>query len=121
MNSKYSIEIKESYLYFTVSGEYNFTDFMNYLKIVKHECEKAKIYRVIFDALNVTKTDISVMDRYFLGEKIAKIMRSKIKLAVVWPEKDISKFAETVALNRGGNIYVIGEIESAIEWILGDN
>ena len=53
-----------------------------------------------------------------MGEKSAKILGYKIKVAVVWPEKHINKFAETVSFNRGGNMYVVGDIKKAIEWIL---
>ena len=60
------------------------------------------------------------MDRFFVGEKIANVLGGKIKLAVVWPEKDINKFAENVAINRGGNICVVGDIETAKKWLLSN-
>jgi hypothetical protein len=52
-----------------------------------------------------------------VGEKIAE-MFPIIKLAVAWPEKDIDKFAETVATNRGGFIQVVPDVETAEKWLL---
>lgn len=118
MKSNYLFKRGKSYLYLTISGEYDFSDFENYIEIIKHECEKEKIFKVIMDVNDVVGTDVALADRFFLGEKSAKILGYKIKVAVVWPEKHINKFAETVSFNRGGNMYVVGDIKKAIEWIL---
>jgi hypothetical protein len=70
--------------------------------------------------LDVEGTDVSVMDRFILGEKVAELLSYKIKAAVVWPENDITKFAETVASNRGGKLIVVGNEDDALKWLLAD-
>jgi len=43
---------------------------------------------------------------------------SQIIVAVAWLAHNIDKFAETDALNRGGNMYVTGNYRDAEEWLL---
>ena len=95
-------------------------EFLAYPTIVKAECEKEKIYKVLINALDVIGTDAPTVDRFLIGEKIANVIGPKIKLAAVWPEKDIDKLAETVALNRGGDFYVVSNVEAAKDWLLND-
>jgi len=95
---------------------------LNYIqKIILDECEKEKKYKILINALNVAGTNIPTMDRFFIGEEIAKVIGPKIKIAVVWPEQDIDKFGETVAVNRGGFIRVLGNIASAEKWLVGNS
>jgi hypothetical protein len=118
MKSNYSFELKGNYLYLIISGDYDATDFLSYPKIIREECEEKKIFYVLLNGLLVNGTNISTMERFFLGEEIARVLRSDIKLAVVWPKEHIDKFAETVAINRGGNIFVVDDMEKAKEWLL---
>ena len=119
MKSKYSFEKKEGYLSLTISGEYDKMDFLSYPQLVKDECEKEGTHKVLVNALNVTETNPPTMERFFFGEKLADVLHGKIKFAFVWPEKDINKFTETVAINRGGYVWVFGDVETAKKWLLG--
>ena len=60
-----------------------------------------------------------MMERFLLGEELAKIIKYKIKIAVVWPEKRINRFTETVAFNRGSIMRTFGNIQQAEKWLLG--
>ena len=117
MNMKYNFEHKQSFLLLTIFGHYNIDEFKFIPKIVRDECEKENINKVIVNALNVTGTDISTMDRFFFGEEVARLLGSKIKAALVWPQQHIDKFGETVAVNRGGILCVLNNIESAEKWL----
>lgn len=118
MKSKYTIEKKNSYLCITISGEYDKSDFLRYPKIIADACEEQGIFKVLINGLDVAGTDVPTMDRYFIGEDIAITLGSKIKLAVVWPDKHINKFAETVAVNRGSLITVVGKVSKAEAWLM---
>ncbi len=121
MKSHYSIEKRPGYLYMVVSGEYDLSDFKEYFKIVMERCEKEKIFKIIVNNLDVKGTDIPMVHRFVLGEEIARVIGSKIRGAVVWPTNDVDRFTETVAKNRGGNMQLFGDLESAEHWILSDS
>jgi len=118
MKSVHSMEKKKEYLYYTISGEYDRADFTSYAALILKECGKQNVHKVLVNALNVTGTDLSIMERYIVGETVAQLFPPSIKLAVVWPEEDINRFAETVAVNRGVFVRVFPDIATAEHWLL---
>jgi len=118
MKSQLAIERKENFLYYTLSGEYDKNDFLSYPGKVAATCEKEQIFNVLINALKVNGTNLPTMDRYFLGEAIAKLLGPKIKLAIVWPGEHINKFTENVAVNRGTQLLIVGDFETAKKWLL---
>ena len=118
MKSVHSMEKKMEYLYFTISGEYDRADFTSYAALIMKECGNQNVHKVLINALQVSGTDLSIMERYIVGEVVAQLFPSSIKLAVVWPEEDINKFAETVAVNRGVFIRVFPDVAAAEHWLL---
>ena len=118
MKSNYSFQKKENYLLLTISGDYEKIEFLSYPTLIANECHKEKIFNVMVNALDVKMTNTPTMDRFFMGEEIAKVLGPKIKMAIVWPKKDINKFAENVAVNRGGKMNVVSDISEAEKWLL---
>ena len=105
-------------MYLTVSGEYTLSDFITYIKMIAEECEKEKIYRALLNVLDVKESNIPNMDRFYLGTEVAKVLGSKIKIALVAQDENINKYGETVALNRGALINIVGNVATAEEWLL---
>ena len=103
----------------SILGEYNLQDFISYLKIINEECERWKTYSILIDLLNI-EINVSTMDRIVLGEETAKMLNGKIKTAVIANEKDINNVFMIVAVKRGGNVYVFGNEERAIKWLLNN-
>ena len=101
-----------------ITGTYDMDVFLSLPAIIKVKCEKEKIYKILVNGLDLKDANLSTADRFFLGEKFGEEFRSDIKIAVVWSSKYIDGFAERVALNRGGNMYVTGDFETAEEWLL---
>ena len=120
MKSEYKIEKKANYLYFTLTGEYDKNDFLLYPKLVADACAKEKIYNVLFNGLKLLGTNAPPMDRFFVGETVARLLGPPIRLAVLWPSEHITKFAENVATNRGSQILVVNDFETAREWLLSE-
>lgn len=118
MKSMFKFHINKEYILVHITGSYDKIEFLSLIKEVRIKCVKEKIYRVLVDALEVRNADISTTDRYFLGEKIAQELRDSIKIAIVWSAEHIDKFAETVASNRGTDIFVSGDYKSAENWLL---
>jgi hypothetical protein len=121
MAVKYSFEKKQEYLYMILAGEYSKEDLKFYIKMIRDTCAMEKINKVLVNALAINGTDISTMDRFTLGVELAKQLGPKIKIAVIWHESNIDKFAETVAINRGGHIFVVGDMAKGEDWLLSDN
>ena len=103
---------------FNLTGKYDKGEFLSFPELLRARCEKEGIYKILINGLGVKGSNLSTADRYFIGERIGLILQDRIKIAVVWPEKSIDKFAETVALNRGGDMLVVGEYEKAVNWLL---
>jgi hypothetical protein len=118
MKSNYFFTKEDNYISMKVSGEYDFADFKTYLKIIYAKCELEDIYKVMFDSLDVIGIDIPTLERYFLGVEAAEQLRYKVKLAIVWHKEYTTYLGETAAVNRGGNVKVFSNAESALEWLL---
>ena len=119
MQSEYLLEKKPGYISFIISGRYHADAFLSYARIIAETCKKEKLNKVLVNALEVKGTDLSVLERYFIGEKMAELLPA-IKVAVVWPEKHITKFGETVARNRGAFVNVVGDVETAQKWLMAN-
>ena len=118
MNYHYTVEKKEDYLYLDITGEFEINQFISLPELMKIECEKEKIFKVLVNGFNIIGTNLSTIDRFSMGEKIAHVFHHSIKVAILWPDKHNNQFAETVAQNRGANLRVFGNETAAKEWLL---
>jgi hypothetical protein len=116
--SKYEIELRTDYVYMKIVGVYNSQQFMGLPEIILNECGKVKSEKILVDMLNVDFSNLSTMERYFLGEEFAKVISYHASVAAVVPEKVITKFLETVAINRGANIVVASDFSVAESWLI---
>ncbi len=116
----YSIENKGTYLDLKVEGYYFFKDFIKFPKIILNHSQATGIYRTLFNGALLQDTDASIVDRFFLGEKIAEVLRHKVKLAIVWPTKDIGQFMEVVAMNRAAYVRIVSSPQTALQWLMSE-
>ncbi|MFT5943462.1 MAG: hypothetical protein ACI9AV_000069 [Sediminicola sp.] len=101
-----------------INGSYLFQDFIRMPEIILDSCQSNKIYRMLLDGGELEDTDAPTIDRFFIGEKIAEILRSKVKLAVVWPPYHMDKLTESVAINRAAYMRMFVEPKEAKKWLL---
>ena len=116
----YSIENRGTYLNLKVEGFYFFKDFIQFPKIILNHSQATGIYRTLFNGSLLQDTDASIVDRFFLGEKIAEVLRHKVKLAIVWPTKDIGRFMEVVAMNRAAYVRIVSSTQTALQWLMSE-
>ncbi len=57
------------------------------------------------------------MDRFYMGEYIASALRG-IKIAIVYRKVYANKFFEDAAVNRGANVRVFPDKQTALQWLL---
>lgn len=118
MSISHTLEKHESHLYISLHGAYNYEDFKLIPDLILNACDEHNIFKVLINGLSVQKTDIPQMERYYLGEILGEKLGAKFKVAVIWPEKHINKFTETVAQNRMTPILVCSSITEGLDWLL---
>ena len=86
--------------------------------IVEH-CERANKNKLLLD-FTEAQAEISLVDRYFLGERAKIFARKASKVATVGrPEQlDQRRFGEMVARNRWVNVRTFTNAEDAAKWLL---
>jgi hypothetical protein len=118
MKTNIEFEIKAGFLMVYVSGEWNKMEIINFIPVIRDKCKEQNKDRVLVDLHKITASVIQEMDRFYIGEALSKIIGSKIKIAALWEEKYINRFAETVALNRGARFKVFSDPDKAEKWLL---
>jgi hypothetical protein len=120
MVSDFSIAVKKKHLVMTITGMYEYWDFINYPEHILDACKNHKLYRVLVDVRPVIADDISMIELYFIGEKIAQVLSSKVKLAIVWKKQALSEFLVDVASNRSAFLRVFEAPKRAEFWLLNN-
>lgn len=86
------------------------------------EALRLGITKVLIDARGLDG-EISILDRFALGEEVAALTRGRIAIAIVdmpdrvWPDR----FVETVAANRGALVKVTTDYAEALAWLDAEN
>jgi hypothetical protein len=55
--------------------------------------------------------------RFLVGQSFARYFRG-LKVAFVYQEELINKFAENTAINRGGDLLVVPDFDKAVKWLI---
>ena len=108
----------DDYLLVSVSGQWTDYAVKEGIEEVKRKADSYGKTRVLLNLMNMTPPD-GVMDRFRAGEYIAKIWGS-LRVAAVWKQEFITKFAENVAVNRGARFAVFADEKQALKWLLPD-
>ncbi len=103
-----------------ISGDYSYADFIKYPKIIRNHCLKEKKYKILVNVVKVVKTEIPLVELYFLGEHIANVLRDHIKLALIWDGENHNRFLQKVATNRLALIRTFESVENAKIWLIHD-
>ncbi|MEJ1222029.1 hypothetical protein [Sediminicola sp. 1XM1-17] len=101
-----------------ITGSYHYQDFIQMPEIIWHECQSQGIFKMLIRGEDLKETNAPTIDRFFIGEKIAEVLRSKVKLAVVWPPDHMTKLTESVAVNRAAYMQMFVEPNDAKKWLL---
>ena len=120
MVSDVSIAIKKKYLVITVTGLYQYWDFIKYPDHILDTCNTHGIYKVLVDVRLVKAEDIAMIELFFIGEKIADVLTTKVKLAIVWKKESLSEFLVDVATNRSAFLRVFETPQRAEFWLLNN-
>ena len=117
----HNIKEDKNYLLVDCLENYDFKYLINLISLIKEECNIRQVDKVVCDLRkvnNLFKTINSEMERFYIGEEVAKQIGYKYKLAAVLKKNDINHFGETVANNRGGQMKVFSKNDTALKWLL---
>ena len=120
MGSLYSFEKEKNYLVMTITGNYSYEDFIKYPKLIRNQCLKEKMYKILVNVTPVVKTEIPLVELFFLGEHIANVLRDHIKLALLWDGEKHNRFLQKVASNRFALIRTFESDVHAKIWLMYD-
>lgn len=104
----------------TISGKYSYVDFIKYPRIIRNECIKEKRNKIIVNVTPVFKSEIPLVELFFLGEKIANVLKDHFKVALIWDGENHNRFLQKVATNRLALIRTFDSLENAKAWLIHD-
>ena len=112
----YTFENRGTYLLVEITEPISVKLLISVIQEMADFCQRENLNKVLID-MRTVQEEISIIDRYTLGVNVAKVMGSKITIAVVAPDALITRVAENAAVNRYGKLKVFSEIQKALEWL----
>ena len=110
-------------LYVVITGEFKLASAMSDFLEILRAIEKNRSTKVVIDGRQVSGEPMTI-ERFLYGEFVAEAAkRVGVEAAPVFayvlhePVLDPMRFGETVALNRGMNLKVFDDYDSAVEWL----
>ena len=110
------IENRTNYLFVEFDDAYQLEVILSLMREVAEVCRQQKFSKVLVDLSNMPGK-ISIMDRFQMGVAGANTFRGVAQVALIYRKDEINRFAETVGVNRGANVAVFGDAESAKKWL----
>ncbi len=120
MYTRYSLDQREDFLEMNITGEYQYWDLIKYPKIIRNQCLKVRIHKILVDLRQLKIDKMPIVEQFFLGEHIAEVLKDHIKIAIVWNGLYHSRFFQSVATNRAALLRVFRSEKNAEIWLLRD-
>jgi hypothetical protein len=112
----YTFENRGTYLLVEITEPISVKLLLSAIQEMADFCQRENLNKVLID-MRTVQEEISIIDRYTLGVNVAKVLGSKITIAVVAPDALITRVAENAAVNRYGKLKVFSDIQKALEWL----
>jgi hypothetical protein len=121
MDLSVRVEPKPGYLHAFVTGENTRESVEAYMKAVAAACEKRKCRAVLIEE-DLKGPSLGVAEMYGIvaaGAEVARLAFNVIAYVDVNPEhdRDLLKFAETVAVNRAVRLRLFRSVAEAERWL----
>ncbi|WP_372946333.1 hypothetical protein [Muriicola sp.] len=117
MVSSYSIQKNRDYLEMIVEGTYDYWEFLEYPRFIRNSCDEHRCSKVLIDVTPVKAQEVSLIELFFLGEQIAKVVGDKIMIALLWKRESLSDFLVDVVTNRNTQLKVFDDLKIARYWL----
>lgn len=114
----YQIEQARGYLIAKVTGEWELDAVAGLIDALAEDFRTHNCDRALVDCLDVEiEGHVLDFERYVTGRHIAERLRN-VRLATLFPEEQITKFAESVAVKAGAALLVTSDHDEALHWLL---
>jgi len=120
MYTRYCLEKRKEFLEMSISGEYDYWDLVKYPKIIRNQCLKEQVFKILVDVREMEIGRMPIVEQFFIGEHIAEVLKDHIKIAIVWNGMYHSRFFQSVATNRAALLRVFRSEKNAEIWLLKD-
>ena len=119
MSVQLQIEAMPGYLAARFTGVGATKEVWRQFESIAEHCDRANKKKLLLDFTEV-HTEVSLMDRYFLGKEAQIFAHYNLKVAGVGRPEQVhpQKFAELVARNRWVNVRAFTNVEDAEQWLL---
>jgi hypothetical protein len=116
------IEIKDSYIHLHCRGAFSTTSMLEVLDMALEVAEIESRNRVLIDLSELTGKPPTTLERLEIGVHAAQLRKQhgyNVHIAVFGKEPmvEATRFAETVAINRGATGRVFTDIAEAVDWL----
>jgi hypothetical protein len=118
MSCNLEIACKEGYLHIRFCGAFSIAEALHAVEVMKDACSKENCHKVLFDCISMTG-EMSIFDRYKIGEYGAEILPGIIKIAMLGREDQRlpDNFFENVVVNRGLTLKEFSDGNEAVGWL----
>lgn len=110
--------VEPDHIRFTIDGVYSFDKMFDFIEHVRSEADKAKRDHVLIDCSKL-QGSMTEADRFQGGQRVAQVFGSRIRVALIMPEGQVTKLGELAAVNRGARFLVTESRIEAEQWLLG--
>ena len=110
------IENKGQYIFVNYDEPYVLKNAIALLKESAAACATNKCRKLLLNFVNMPGK-VKTLDRFELGIQGAIIFRRLEKIAAVYRKEEMNLFLENVAVNRGLNIRIFSDMDTALKWL----
>jgi hypothetical protein len=107
----------DRYLKVLVNGQQSREDAFEVIELIARQASESGLQRVLVDGRDLSNR-LAPADLFSIGERVAEVFGSRLRVVLVYRIGFIDGFGETVAVNRGATFTVRASEEEAIEWLL---
>ncbi len=117
MSAELEVKKNKDYLELIFKGTFDLSSLKEVIDAIKDAQEKYNATKILVDVTGLSG-ELVELDRFRAGEYAADVLPRNIRFAMLADEVRINKFFENVATNRGLNVIVISDRQSALDWLL---
>jgi hypothetical protein len=111
------IDQAQGYLVARVKGNWDLDAVRQLIDTLAQACKERNCHKVLADCFEVRiEGHLLEFERFVVGNCIASRLRH-IKIAALFPDHQINKFAESIAVEAGAEFLVSGDRDEALHWL----